>query len=271
MQNSSDRDAAIGWHYDRIADEYKGLDQRTDRILARLQNLSEDSGVLDIGCATGNLTFQLPNLTKLRKVVGVDLSEQSLVLARNHATELGLANAEFKQGSACQLPCQDNEVDIVVSNMVYHLVADKVRAFSEIVRVLKPQGRAILKFMAGGHVMPEWVELIRKAWTEVLPTVSFPVLFHTISTTELEQILLANGIPTFDIERGHFVYRVEQKQVDYTLHYYGLVTGFWQHGLDCSTAEQIRVIAERSLRNLVASQQGFRVTLDSLMVEFTRP
>jgi ubiquinone/menaquinone biosynthesis C-methylase UbiE len=75
------------------------------------------------------------------RVVGVDMTEEMLGRSRGAATALGLPNVEFRQGVIEDVPIEDGWADVVISNGVINLCADKRRVFSEIMRVLKPGGR----------------------------------------------------------------------------------------------------------------------------------
>jgi ubiquinone/menaquinone biosynthesis C-methylase UbiE len=172
-----DQEAAIRSHYDSFAEEYAGIDQSTRRILSRLE-ISPRSSVLDIGCATGNLTLRLPERGSPRRAVGIDLSGKALSIAKERARDL--QNFGFLRASACRLPFGEEAFDIVVSNIVFHLIPDQQNALAEVVRVLKPSGAAVLQFLGGGDVTPEMVEVVHNAWREVLPEVE-PLRFSTNS------------------------------------------------------------------------------------------
>jgi arsenite methyltransferase len=74
-------------------------------------------------------------------VVGVDMTPAMLERARRNAEAAGLTNVEFREGLAEQLPVPDGWADLVISNGVLNLVPDKVAAYEEITRVLRPGGR----------------------------------------------------------------------------------------------------------------------------------
>jgi SAM-dependent methyltransferase len=75
------------------------------------------------------------------RVVGVDMTPAMLERARASAVEAGLVNVAFREGLAESLPIADGWADVVISNGVINLVPDKVGAYQEIARVLKPGGR----------------------------------------------------------------------------------------------------------------------------------
>src|SRR6516162_5974953 len=74
------------------------------------------------------------------RVVGVDMTGEMLGRARTAAATMGLRNVEFRQGVIEELPIDDGSADVVISNGVINLCADKRRVFAEVMRVLKPGG-----------------------------------------------------------------------------------------------------------------------------------
>ena len=98
-------------------------------------------------------------------VVGVDMTREMLVKARSVAAEMGLDHVEFREGLLEDLPVEDGWADVVISNGVINLCADKRRIFSEIDRVLRPGGRIQFADIAHGKPVPE--EVIRNIdlWT----------------------------------------------------------------------------------------------------------
>ncbi len=74
-------------------------------------------------------------------LVGIDMTAEMLAKARRSAREMGAANVEFVEGEAEELPFDEAEFDVVISNGVIDLIPDKDVVFSEILRVLRPGGR----------------------------------------------------------------------------------------------------------------------------------
>ena len=72
---------------------------------------------------------------------GLDMTDEMLELARAHAAEAGATNVEFLRGHIEAIPLPDASVDVVISNCVINLSADKPAVFAEIARVLRPGGR----------------------------------------------------------------------------------------------------------------------------------
>lgn len=97
--------------------------------------------VIDLGSGAGNDCFVARSLIgETGKVIGIDFTEAMIDKARNNAEKLGFNNVEFRYGDIEKMPVTANKADVIVSNCVLNLVPDKVKAFSEIFRVLKPGG-----------------------------------------------------------------------------------------------------------------------------------
>ena len=101
----------------------------------------QEGHVLDLGCGTA---FYFPLLAaRVESLVGVDVSGEMLLAARQLAMEKRLDNCEFIQGSALQLPFANDSFDAIHCWDFFHHVADVPRTIAEIERVLKPNGRLI--------------------------------------------------------------------------------------------------------------------------------
>ncbi len=97
--------------------------------------------VLDLGSGAGFDAFlAAERVGPLGRVIGVDMTDEMLALARRNAAARGATNVEFRQGRLEALPVEDGTVDLVISNCVVNLVPDKAAAFREMARVLKPGG-----------------------------------------------------------------------------------------------------------------------------------
>jgi arsenite methyltransferase len=89
------------------------------------------------------------------RVVGVDTTPEMLSKSRETARMLGLGQVEFREGLAEALPVADGWADVVISNGVINLCADKQAVFTEIFRVLRPGGRLQFADIANGRAVPE--------------------------------------------------------------------------------------------------------------------
>ena len=100
------------------------------------------------------------------RVVGVDMTDEMLQRSRSAATAMGLGNVEFRQGIIEDLPVENGWADVVISNGVINLCADKRRVFGEIMRVLKPGGRLQFADIATGKAVPEAAIRNIDLWTD---------------------------------------------------------------------------------------------------------
>src|SRR5205807_4801431 len=98
--------------------------------------------VLDLGSgAGGEVLAAARRVGPAGRAIGLDVTPGMLDLARRHAAEQGIPNAEFHEGRIERIPLPDASVDVVVSNCVVTLSGDKPRVYTEIARVLRPGGR----------------------------------------------------------------------------------------------------------------------------------
>ncbi|HAY34154.1 MAG TPA: arsenite methyltransferase [Ignavibacteria bacterium] len=115
--------------------------------------------VLDLGSGAGNDCFVARAETgETGKVIGVDFSEAMIAKARVNAEKMKFNNIEFRHGEIEDLPVNDSSVDVVVSNCVLNLVPEKLNAFSEMYRVLKPGGHFSVSDIVLTGVLPEKIQ-----------------------------------------------------------------------------------------------------------------
>ena len=104
--------------------------------------LREGEIVLDLGSGGGiDVLLSARRVGPTGRAIGVDMTDEMLELARRNATEAGATNVEFRKGTIEDLPLAADSVDVVISNCVINLSADKAAALAEIARVLRPGGR----------------------------------------------------------------------------------------------------------------------------------
>lgn len=107
-----------------------------------LADIKPGETVLDLGSGGGFDCFLAANAVGPEgHVIGVDMTEDMIALARLNAQKGGFGNVEFRLGEIESLPVDEGTVDLILSNCVINLVPDKDRAFGEAYRVLKPGGR----------------------------------------------------------------------------------------------------------------------------------
>jgi arsenite methyltransferase len=121
--------------------------------------------VLDAGCGCGMDTFVAALLAGAQgQAIGIDLTEEMLNIARAAASsETG--NMEFHVGSIEALPFADASFDLVISNGVLNLVPDKAAAFSEIARVLRPEGALAAADLLVVETIPQEILANTDAWS----------------------------------------------------------------------------------------------------------
>jgi SAM-dependent methyltransferase len=104
--------------------------------------LREGETVLDLGSGGGiDVLLSAKRVGPSGRAIGLDMTDEMLALARANATEAGATNVEFLKGTIEEMPLAGDSVDVVISNCVINLAADKGAVFAEIARVLRPGGR----------------------------------------------------------------------------------------------------------------------------------
>jgi arsenite methyltransferase len=107
-----------------------------------LAKLSPGDTVLDLGSGGGiDVLLSAKRVGPTGKAYGLDMTDEMLALARENQRKAGVENVEFLKGEMENIPLPDNSVDVVISNCVINLSADKDRVLREAFRVLKPGGR----------------------------------------------------------------------------------------------------------------------------------
>jgi SAM-dependent methyltransferase len=132
-----------------------------------LRPLEQGESVVDAGSGAGFDSFIAAHQIGLRgRVVGVDMLPEMLEKSRKTAELMGLKNLEFREGLLEEIPVEDGWADVVISNGVINLCADKKRVFSEIWRVLRPGGRLQFGDIASGQPIPESALRDLDLWTD---------------------------------------------------------------------------------------------------------
>ena len=131
-----------------------------------LRDLEPGERVVDIGSGGGFDCFiAAGKVGGEGEVVGIDMTEEMLAKSRATARSMGQTNVEFRMGLLEDMPVEDGWADVVISNGVINLCADKQQVFSEIRRILRPGGYLQLADIANGQPVPEEAVANIDLWT----------------------------------------------------------------------------------------------------------
>src|SRR5450432_3025547 len=166
-----------------------------------LAKLSPGETVLDLGSGGGiDVLLSAKRVGPTGKAYGLDMTEEMLALANANKRKSGAENVEFLKGEIEHIPLPDNSVDVIISNCVINLSADKDAVLREAFRVLKPGGRfAVSDVVTRGEMLPE----IRK---NVLLWVG--CVAGALEENEYRKKLASAGFEQIDLEPTR-IYRIE--------------------------------------------------------------
>jgi ubiquinone/menaquinone biosynthesis C-methylase UbiE len=185
-----------------------------------LAELKSGQTVLDLGSGGGiDVLLSARRVGPTGKAYGLDMTDEMLALARENQQKSGLTNVEFLKGEIEQVPLPDNSVDVVISNCVINLSADKDRVFSEAFRVLKPGGRfAVSDVVVRGDDVPAAVRRNMELWVGCVA--------GALEESEYRGKLKRAGFEAVDLEPTR-IYRAEDARQ--FLEQAGLDTGVAEH------------------------------------------
>jgi arsenite methyltransferase len=166
-----------------------------------LAKLNPGEVVLDLGSGGGiDVLLSAKRVGPTGKAYGLDMTDQMLALAKENKRKAGVENVEFLKGEIEHIPLPDNSVDVIISNCVINLSADKDAVLREAFRVLKPGGRfAVSDVVTRGDMLPE----IRK---NVLLWVG--CVAGALEENEYRSKLASAGFEQIDLEPTR-IYRIE--------------------------------------------------------------
>jgi ubiquinone/menaquinone biosynthesis C-methylase UbiE len=158
-----------------------------------LAELREGEVVLDLGSGGGiDVLLSAKRVGRTGKAYGLDMTEEMLALARRNAAEAGAENVEFLKGDIENIPLPDSSVDVIISNCVINLSADKGQVLREAFRVLKPGGRFAVSDVVVRGEIPDDVRRSMELWVGCVA--------GALEEREFERLLLEAGFENPDLE-----------------------------------------------------------------------
>ena len=182
-----------------------------------LIELKPGETVLDLGSGGGiDVLLSAKRVGPTGNAYGLDMTEDMLALARENQRQAGVENVEFLKGEIENIPLPDNSVDVVISNCVINLSADKDRVLREAFRVLKPGGRfAVSDVVVRGEVPDEvrksmllWVGCIAGALEEKEYAAKLARAGFARISIEPTRVYLVEDARSFLTEAGVDVYAI---------------------------------------------------------------
>jgi arsenite methyltransferase len=156
--------------------------------------------VLDLGSGAGaDVLISAKRVGPSGKAIGLDMTDEMLDLARQNAVEAGVDNAEFVKGYIEDIPLPDASVDVVVSNCVINLSADKRKVLAEAARVLRPGGRFAVSDVIADADMDEATRADMQQWTGCVA--------GALTASEFEQALAEAGLTDIQLRETHRVHQ----------------------------------------------------------------
>jgi arsenite methyltransferase len=155
--------------------------------------------VLDLGSGAGaDALISARRVGPSGRVIGLDMTDEMLALARENAELAGVSNAEFVKGHIEEIPLADATVDVVISNCVINLSGDKPAVLREVARVLRPGGRFAVSDVIADPGMDDATRSDMRQWTGCVA--------GALTRAEFESALAAAGLVDVEIRETHRVH-----------------------------------------------------------------
>ena len=162
-------------------------------------DLHEGETVLDLGSGAGaDVLISARRVGPTGRAIGLDMTDEMLSLAHQNAAEAGVENVEFVKGHIEDIPLPDSSVDVVISNCVINLSADKPQVIREVARVLKPDGRFAVSDVIADPDMDEATRTDMVQWTGCVA--------GALTEQEFTDALTAAGLTDIEIRPTHRVH-----------------------------------------------------------------
>ncbi|PYO56923.1 MAG: arsenite S-adenosylmethyltransferase [Candidatus Rokuibacteriota bacterium] len=166
-----------------------------------LAALEPGETVLDLGSGGGiDVLLSARRVGPTGKAYGLDMTDEMLALARENQRKAGVDNAEFLKGEIEAIPLPDDSVDVIISNCVINLSADKDRVFAEALRVLRPGGRLAVSDVVVRGEVPSQIRRSIELWIGCVA--------GALEEEEYRAKLAKAGFEAIDLEPTR-IYRVE--------------------------------------------------------------
>jgi SAM-dependent methyltransferase len=166
-----------------------------------LAQLRAGETVLDLGSGGGiDVLLSARRVGPTGKAYGLDMTDEMLTLARANQRRAGIENVEFLKGEIENIPLPDNSVDVVISNCVINLSADKGRVLQEAFRVLRPGGRFAVSDVVVRGPVPAEIRRNVELWIGCIA--------GALEESEYRMKLAAAGFEAIDVEPTR-IYKVE--------------------------------------------------------------
>jgi arsenite methyltransferase len=162
-------------------------------------DLSEGETVLDLGSGAGaDVLISARRVGPAGRAIGLDMTDEMLDLARVNAEQAGVHNAEFLKGYIEDMPLPDATVDVVISNCVINLSADKATVIREAARVLRPGGRFAVSDIIADPDMDERTRADMAAWTGCIA--------GALTEADFTNVLRDAGFDDIEVRETHRVH-----------------------------------------------------------------
>lgn len=162
-------------------------------------DLHPGEGVLDLGSGSGtDVLISARRVGPGGRAIGLDMTDEMLKLARANAASAGVDNAEFLKGYLEDIPLPDDSIDVVISNCVINLTADKNVVLAEAARVLRPGGRLAFSDVIADEDMDQRTKADMSSWTGCIS--------GALTQAEFTQALVAVGFTNIEIRPTHRVH-----------------------------------------------------------------
>jgi arsenite methyltransferase len=162
-------------------------------------DLHEGETVLDLGSGAGaDVLISARRVGPRGRAIGLDMTDEMLALARANAAEAGAGNVEFVKGHIEDIPLPEASVDVVISNCVINLSADKPQVLREAARVLRPGGRFAVSDVIADPDMDAATRADMQQWTGCVA--------GALTEREFTDALSAAGLTDIEIRPTHRVH-----------------------------------------------------------------